>query len=215
MTISEYNNSASDYVSQVNRTVVNDVLEVNNSIETTPHYTVVARLPQDLRNKINNIAKQLHEIDNSLTLTPSDLYHITILWTPLESNIKSIKTIILKELKATPLSFNIKGLIFGYRGIGVKVYSNSINYINIKRNFYKLTGKEFTGHEMDVSTWITIARYSRMLSNLNQLREHILSLEDKHFLDNYIPEQIECYISKNKVLEDPEKIFDIKNRLNL
>jgi hypothetical protein len=187
--------------------VLVDALKENPQHASGEHYTFSCFVSDELRKKIEPITDKLHELDPSLVLNDSKLYHLTVFWCSMDKDVKWLSSIFKEELKKKPLSFDLHGLAALPFGISLKAYPTNDGFFRVRERLYEAVGQEFplnsdgTLHERAISTWITLGRYTQAPSK--QLQAFINERLDWN-LGKFTPDSFGIYISNNKYLYQPQ-----------
>jgi hypothetical protein len=179
------------------------------------HYTVVAKLPAEMRSKITAFAERLYNADSTLVQYDPNLYHLTLCWFGADYDVETLTELIEVNL-SKGLSFEIKDVMIAPYGIGIKAWPSNDSLITIRRAVYGSTGRFVPDLDatMDgsietfMTSWVSIARFGP--EPLPSSQQFVLEHKDELF-GMVKPEGFEVYKVDNKYLQNAQLIGEIKN----
>lgn len=179
------------------------------------HYTVVAKLPSDMRLKIAEFSQRLYQADPTLIQYDPELYHLTLCWFGAKYDADSLTQVITDNLTPS-LSFKIQDVMIAPYGIGIKAWPSNDSLCKIRQEVYGSTGRFVPNLDgtMDgsietfMTSWVSIARFGPEPRPTS--RQFVLDYKDESF-GVFTPSGFEIYKVDNKYLQDAQLVGKISN----
>lgn len=203
-----YNELAKEVVNNYN-TWLNPVdVVLNPSMETAEHITISSLIPTELGLKIQELVEKFLAIDESLIIKDPSLYHFTVYWCPIGSDVEGLRKILVEEIEKEKLEFDLKGLQFAPLGISLEMFPTNDALINIRQRMADHIGAKYKKDERGVTTWVNLIRYSQIPKiEVKKFVQENSQIDFGHF----VPSEIGFYKSKHKNFEGVEELFVVKN----